>query len=291
MNLIAPEITAMRSHWLSQNNTGLGNVLFQVATAYGLCRSSGRTFSAYYLKQFCDLLQTKYGFHHGQTIFKGFLDGADTITKPTIILEDTGGKKYVPSLLTTIQGSTEPCIEIKGHFESAMYFHSYRDDILRLLNPSAYESILRSSLPILFDPQYTTVSIHVRNAIDAVKFNPSYYIHAVNTIKQYVKNPYFFLFVDDPNAIPFNPSNIGIDHFMAIHSQEDYIDLFIMSYCKHHITSSSTFSWWGTYLCTNPEKIVLHSREFAEFLKYHNRLSEEEYIQEYFVGNVTIINC
>lgn len=279
----------MNSPFLSKDNTGLGNVLFQLASAYGLARDTGRQFSSFYLKQFADKLHKNFGFHHGETIFKGFLQDSDTSIEPTETVVDHGGKKYDPTVLDCIQKSKSPCIHLQGHFECPVYFHKYRNDLLELIAPSQIEIFIRSSVPLLFDISYTPISVHIRNASDAVKFNNGYYKNCVDEIKTFVSNPYFFIFVDDINSIPFLPQQIGMKEYMCIHCHEDFIDLFIMSYCKHHITSNSTFSWWGSYLSTNPSKRVFISREAADFSIRVNNLTEEEYLQNYFLGDTTII--
>jgi hypothetical protein len=36
-----------------------------------------------------------------------------------------------------------------------------------------------------------------------------------------------------------------------------YADMWLMSNCAKHITANSTFSWWGAWLSSAPEKVVI----------------------------------
>ena len=36
-----------------------------------------------------------------------------------------------------------------------------------------------------------------------------------------------------------------------------YLDMFLLSQCKHNIISNSSFGWWGAWMNENPEKITI----------------------------------
>lgn len=93
-----------------------------------------------------------------------------------------------------------------------------------------------------------------------------YFQRAVKHIKSHVVAP-VFVFFTDPGSIQWcreNEQIFGLDfsqdniQFVDWNKGEDsYRDLQLMSYCKHGITTYSSFGWWGTYFIKNPNKITI----------------------------------
>jgi len=85
-----------------------------------------------------------------------------------------------------------------------------------------------------------------------------YYYEAAKRIIKNVKDPYFFIFSDNPG---WAQENLKLDYskeFIGHNCRgKDYEDLRLMSLCKHHIIANSTFSWWGAWLAQNPDQLVL----------------------------------
>ncbi len=115
-----------------------------------------------------------------------------------------------------------------------------------------------------------SVSLHIRRG-DYAK-NPKtlathglcsldYYGAAVKYIAERVASPTFFVFSDDISWAQENLKMVSPCEFIGHNQRADsYIDMQLMSACKHHISANSSFSWWGAWLNPNPQKIVVAPR-------------------------------
>ena len=95
-----------------------------------------------------------------------------------------------------------------------------------------------------------------------------YYRNAIKTILKRVENPVFFVFSDDiawvKNNLVIDAPNVFIDHNSCM---ESYNDMRLMSLCQHHIIANSSFSWWGAWLGTNSNKIVIAPKQWFAHTK------------------------
>lgn len=113
-----------------------------------------------------------------------------------------------------------------------------------------------------------SVSIHVRRndylAVDYfVNLGKDYYDRAMALMRRKVEKPVFFCFSDD---IPWCRKNIAGGDIVYVDGntgKNSYIDMQLMSHCKHNIIANSTFSFWGAWLNPNPGKCVIRPERFS----------------------------
>ena len=112
-----------------------------------------------------------------------------------------------------------------------------------------------------------SVSIHIRRG-DYIENKQTYNVHGVcdldyynnciNLLLKQIENPRFFIFSDDHQ---WATENLKLDYPITFVDHNDgsknYEDLRLMSQCKHNIIANSSFSWWGAWLNSNPEKIII----------------------------------
>lgn len=162
---------------------------------------------------------------------------------------------------------------LMGNWQSEHYFAQVEDIIRADFSFNGALSGLNAELASLIG-NTVAVSLHVRRGDIAA--NPSslavhglcsldYYKQATEFIASKVDRLELIIFSDD---IAWVRENLRVEypcHFVDHNKGTDsYIDMRLMSLCRHHIIANSSFSWWGAWLNPDPEKIVVApSRWFA----------------------------
>lgn len=102
-----------------------------------------------------------------------------------------------------------------------------------------------------------SVSIHIRRgdyllADTVVKMGNictlDYYRKAIETVKETIDTPVFFVFSDDIEWAKQNIIEPNIHYIDWNSGKDSYLDMFLMAQCKAHIIANSSFSYWGAYL-------------------------------------------
>jgi hypothetical protein len=94
-----------------------------------------------------------------------------------------------------------------------------------------------------------------------------YYYSAIQFMRNQLSDPHFYIFSDDIHLAKekFQLSGPDFSDIEGHTGKMSYLDLYIMSKCRHFIIANSTFSWWSAWLGSNHEKIVIApERWFAD---------------------------
>ncbi len=153
---------------------------------------------------------------------------------------------------------------LMDYFFTDFFFKHYKADILHDLTfrqpMNEVNQAIANRIATL-----EAVSVHIRrgdylsnaNAAQTFAIVPqTYYTQAMAYMRERVNNPKFFVFSDDiawcKTFLDDTCEFVDINH-----GADSYNDMRLMSMCKHNIIANSTFSWWGAWLNTNPQKIVI----------------------------------
>jgi hypothetical protein len=155
---------------------------------------------------------------------------------------------------------------LHGYWQSEKYFKSI-EKVIR--NDFSFKNKLTGKNLLIANNIGITnsVSLHVRRGDYITDANAnsimnvcdiSYYERSISYMTGKVSKPVFYVFSDDidwvKRSIHIDYPSVYIDYNKGVNS---YIDMQLMSLCKHHIIANSSFSWWGAWLNPNPKKIVL----------------------------------
>ncbi len=194
------------------------------------------------------------------------------------------GKAGLPKLATSRSEYREPHFHydpafealgsqmaLFGYFQSERYFSSIAGrlrDWLAVREPlsGAAADMLRQ-----IEASRLPVSIHIRRG-DYLKsgthevhgiLGEPYYRQGLERLESVTgREAEFFVFSDDPEAagqvLSFVPASRL--HHVRGDPERPWEDMALMARCRHHVIANSSFSWWGAWLNSSSEKIVIAPR-------------------------------
>jgi Glycosyl transferase family 11 len=254
---------------------GLGNQLFQYATALALAKHRG-----------AQVLIDDRHFGKAQTLgetprqlaLTDFFDSCrvmnaeeqkalDAALRPPLfqrVLHRMGLPRAVRAITdsdtphTDIGGCTT--LFLKGYFQREEWFSAIRGELLSSIAPR-FAFARQLQLP------EQAVSVHVRRG-DYVTLasaaahhgtcSPEYYRAAIHAVRERYSDAAFCFFSDDIEWCKQTFSDVPHVHFFSAHPQQrEGEDLWWMSRCAHHIIANSSYSWWAAWLNPSPTKMVV----------------------------------
>lgn len=192
-------------------------------------------------------------------------------------------KKYftdVNNIFKLKKNQLEGLAYFNGYWQKKYFYDSVKDIFTLELNEK-YKRINFNIIETIKNDSFA-VSVHIRRGDYLLKKNKfifnncsiKYFLNAEEVLlKQYGLNKInLYVFSDD---IQWVKSNIHFKSNCIYMTQQkyDFVDLYLMSICKHNIISNSTFSWWAANINKYDKKIIITPAQW-----YTNKYSEKENI-------------
>lgn len=243
---------------------GVGNQLFQYATAKAIMQKGDillfnlDSYHNDYLKRSFRLFNYKISGIDKDNLFPNRIMKKNSLLFK--LLKKTGCLIYLfekPDFgLYELKKNIKLYSILEGYWQAEMYFDSIKEELKNTIRPKSIPEY-----PVFLE-ELNTVGIHVRRSDYQTNqrygvLSVDYYYKAIKHIKDRVNNPLFIIFSDDIQWCKKNIFDHNIIYFENENWNTDYLQLFLMSKCSHNIIANSSFSWWGAWLNSNNEKIVI----------------------------------
>ena len=258
---------------------GLGNVMFIVATCFALSKKYKVK-----LRFYCNASVWRDGKRRMIQCYKMFekfdIDSVNN-RKSGITFREP----YFFHESITLDRRIHNCIY--GYFQSYKYFDAYKSEFIKMLNNpykdevdhllteyllkqiatnqndgSGFGSGSVAELPPSKKIQaFEFVSVHVRRtdylALSDIHLNlgTTYYEEAISNFSK--EKSIFLIFSDDVEFIQREPLFQNLVNKYIITDQDDEYCFWLMAACDHNIIANSSYSWWASYINSNPNKLVI----------------------------------
>lgn len=250
---------------------GLGNQLFQYATARNCCELNPQRL---YLDVDCNSGVTKRDFELDKLNISKYHLLSNICSKQYGLLRGINNSdlksktfsffKYGKENEDFVFQDISKYKYIDGYWQNESYFNNIKDI---LISEFSYEGKFDNSRLLLNNKikDENSVGIHVRRgdylSLDMYEvLSLDYFQNSINIINEKVDNPIFYIFSDDICWCKeaFN----DFENVRFVEGNSALEDFELLKSCKHKIISNSTFSWWAAWLSDSAYSINIAPSEW-----------------------------
>lgn len=241
---------------------GLGNQMFQLATLYNYSQKTGR-------RMIVKKLDRSPSVTARSTYWNTFLKRFGDLVVD-IHMDDLPGRKITIQEKAFDYGeieynTTDTVVKLSGYFQCEKYFESIRSQLIDLFRPSDPEiNILRATYKDLLSQIDSVCVIHVRRS-DYLNLQHCHRVLDMDWYRSAIEYMYAnhkvnqcIIFTDDHEWVKLNFNS----KTCTIIRDTDYMELFLMTHFKYFIIANSSFSWWGAWLSTVQDKVIVSPKRW-----------------------------
>ena len=243
---------------------GLGNQLFQIATAYAYARKTG------------GVLQIPHILDNGNrpVYWESLLQQVKPFLVQSLpphleLWKEQQCTMYADIGPLPIQGKY-----LKGYLQTSKYFYNdtYKQEIKELFmpQPEMFEDC-KARYAYLLENKDRVVVMHARRT-DYLKaadihgpLTGAYYCEAVQRIMKHIQNPIFLLCSDDQtfwNEIREDIVPVFKHEHIILDDNSDIRTFTLLQQCHHFIMANSTFIWWCVWMA-DAKHVIAPSKWFG----------------------------
>jgi len=262
---------------------GLGNQMFQYALGKYLAVNNNVELKFHFTRSLfntkrpfeLDIFDTKVNFASDNDLKKFGIVKNKILNRILYLLDERFGfqinnkiiTERMPYTFNLSVPSLKDNIYLQGFWADERYFNKIKN-ILQKDFTFSKKLDMRNIKILNIIKRTNSISIHVRRTDFITKTSNNfigveYYKNSINKILKSVKCPTFFIFSDDIKWCKKNFETSFPTFFISHNTgKNSYKDMQLMSNCKHNIIANSTFSWWGSWLNNNVNKILIKPEKF-----------------------------
>lgn len=152
-----------------------------------------------------------------------------------------------PEVFWTLQPKRK-LVHLNGNWNNELYFSEYSELIRKSLHVPEPSDDTIQSLGRSLLANSESVFIHVRRIRYHTKLSLDYYKNAIQLVANELNKPEFVVFSDDMDWAKENFPKKHKFKWVEGNLDDEMVDFWLMTCCRHAIIANSGFSWWGAWL-------------------------------------------